>query len=158
MGFELSGHRFTVHVMDPGVAVVGLEGEDPGAEAILAFAHHTSCAAVRGALWAAQRPGRLSALESRLTHTRPARGPLEAAAIVERELAVDLAHDIRRNGSAETRVAVAVVDARGETVAFGSFDFKVTTGEEDGADAEPNDGDQCPRPFSFSTLARNIAN
>jgi len=142
MCFELPGQSISVEMMEPGWAVIASDGAGPSG--VLALAAHAAQVAVRGSLTLGAAQCRLT--ETGLTHVREATGPLEAAAMVDRELADDLAHDIRRNGATETRVAVAVVDARGEAVAFGWFDFAVA-----------NEPAQCPRPFSSSILARNTA-
>lgn len=133
MGGEVFSHRISVERVDCGAALAQLL--PPGgsaaplpAEAVLALAHSSCGAAIDGMVHEAQCALRYQPTTSSVTHLRQANGPVSAAALVERELPCYVAHDIRRNGSTHTRVNVAVVDADGEAVALGTFEFFIARG------------------------------
>jgi len=128
MGGEVYSHRISVERVDCGTSLARLDppastaGPLP-AEAVLALAHTSCGAAIDGMVHEAQCTLSYQPTTSSMTHLRTANGPVSAAALVERELPCYVAHDIRRNGNTHTRVNVAVVDADGDAVALGTFEF-----------------------------------
>ncbi len=128
MGGDVFAHRVTIESVDCGSAAARLDPQPQAGgivapEAVLALAHHSCGAAVQGIARAITGEIRCTPSSSSVTHLRAASGAICAAALVERELPVHVADDLRRNGSAHARVNVAMVDDTGETVALGTFEF-----------------------------------
>ena len=126
-------HRVRIERVDCGTALARLEpaagaSEPHDGEAILALAHRSCAAAMSGIADALPGVTRCRAAESKVTHLRTVSGSICAAALVDRELPQHLTDDLRRDGSARARVHVALVDAAGEAVAFGTFDYDVAHG------------------------------
>ena len=124
-------HRISVDRVDCGSAIASLSPSDGSSAAIetaaiAAFAQHSCGAAISGMSRHIDRID-FHPIRSSLWHLRPAQGELSCAALVDSVLAERLADDIRRNGTMNTRVNLAVVDAGGDAVALGTIEFCVTT-------------------------------
>jgi hypothetical protein len=121
-------HRIEIERIDCGTSLARLEpggAAEVSAEALLAFAHSSCGAAIDGLSAEVHCTLRYLPTTSRMNRLRAATGVLSAAALVERDSPWYLCDDIRRSGSAKTRVNVAVVDGSGDAVAFGTFEYVI---------------------------------
>jgi hypothetical protein len=131
MGGEVFSHRVRVDYVDFGSSFARLEPPaetvaSVAPEAVLALAHRSCGAAIEGIVREAGGDVRYTPTSSTMTHLRAVAGAASAAALVDRELPHHVADDLRRNGNTHARVNVAVVDADGDAVALGTFEFFIS--------------------------------
>jgi hypothetical protein len=128
MGSNIA-HRVSIDQVDCGSVLASLEPGVAGelaTEAVVSLANQSCSLAISSMSRRIDRVDYLQ-VKSSIWHLRPAVGVVSAAALVDSVLADRLADDIRRNGTMNARVNVAMVDAAGDTVALGTIDYCVRT-------------------------------